>query len=87
MPMTCQAPNSIRDILENKIEFFPSPQRAYRKVREIFAAMNMQSFFRVQFGSLTFFCFSQGELLFSLLMFLYHFASEQLNFIFRYKCF
>ena len=77
MPMTCQAPSSIRDILDNKIEFVPSPQRAYRRLREIFAAMNTQSSFRVQFGSPTFLCFSQGELLFSLLMFLYHFASER----------
>ena len=45
----CQASNYIRDILKNKIEFVPSPHRVYRRMREISAAVNMQSSFRVQF--------------------------------------
>lgn len=62
MPMTCQAPSSIRDILENKIEFVPFPHTAYRRVREIFAAINMQSSFRVQFRSpMPFFAFPRGD--------------------------
>lgn len=60
MLMTCQALSSIRDILENKIEFVP--HTAYRRVREIFAAINMQSSFRVQFGSpMPFFAFPRGN--------------------------